>query len=235
MKAVWLGQAGYRITTENGTVILIDPYLSDTLREERGESYKREVPIKEEYLATPPDILVLTHCHADHKDYGTLDRLLTGAPVQVLVPLNTFHDLRGRYGEIHNYIMFEQGIEATINGVRLCATYAAHTDEHAIGVDIYADGKVLCHTGDTLYHPRLKTDHVHGADALILPVNGLGCNMNAVDAARLTKELAPKRTYPMHWDMFKAYGSDVNEYTKLFEDDGATQVVVPTHYEEFDI
>lgn len=235
MKVSWLGQAGYRITTDNGTVILIDPYLSDTLREERGEAYRREVPICEDVLAVPPDILILTHGHADHKDYGTLDRILTGAPVQVLVPLNTFLDLRGRYGEAHNYIMFDQGIEVTLNGVRFCAAYAAHTDERAIGVDIYADGKVLCHTGDTLYHPRLRTDHPHGADALILPINGVGCNMNAVDAARLTRELAPRRVYPMHWDMFRAYGCDVNEFTKFFENDGEIQAVVPEYYKEFDI
>ena len=32
MKISWLGQAGFRLVTDNGTVIMIDPYLSDTLR-----------------------------------------------------------------------------------------------------------------------------------------------------------------------------------------------------------
>lgn len=234
MKAAWLGQAGYRITTDNGTVIMIDPYMSDSLREERGDSYRREVPISEELLKTPPEILVLTHGHADHKDYGTLDRLLTGAPVHVFSPLNTFLELRDRYGWKHNYIMFDRGIEVTINGILFRSVYAAHSDERAIGVDIYADGKVLCHTGDTMYHPEVLK-HAHHADALMLPINGLGCNMNAVDAARLTKELAPKRVYPMHWDMFRAYGSDVKEFTEFFAQDGATETVVPEYYKDFDI
>ena len=45
MKISWLGQAGFRLVTDNGTVIMIDPYLSDTLRYKKGESYRREVPM----------------------------------------------------------------------------------------------------------------------------------------------------------------------------------------------
>mgnify|MGYP000599908234 CR=1 FL=1 len=50
MKISWLGQAGFRLVTDNGTVIMIDPYLSDTLRYKKGESYRREVPMKDELL-----------------------------------------------------------------------------------------------------------------------------------------------------------------------------------------
>ena len=39
MKISWLGQAGFRLVTDNGTVIMIDPYLSDNVG--RTGSFKR--------------------------------------------------------------------------------------------------------------------------------------------------------------------------------------------------
>lgn len=235
MKLMWLGQAGYRIVTDNGTVILIDPYMSDSLHESRGESYVRTVPINSGILHAPADVLILTHGHADHKDFGTLDVLLAGKPVNILTPLNTFLDVRSRYGGDHNYVMFDHGIEVTIHGIRFSSVYAAHSDERAIGVDIYADGKIISHAGDSMYHRCLKNEHPQGADALLLPINGWGCNMNAADAARLTRELRPKRVFPMHWDMFTAYGSDVNEFTKLFGEDSGISIEIPEYYREMDI
>lgn len=95
MKISWLGQAGFRLVTDNGTVIMIDPYLSDTLRYKKGESYRREVPVKDELLGSHVDVVILTHIHDDHTDFGTLDRLLAAnGPVAVLAPVNVLAALR---------------------------------------------------------------------------------------------------------------------------------------------
>ena len=126
------------------------------------------------------------------------------------------------------------GIEITLSGIRFSSTYAAHSDEHPIGVVIEGDGKVVCHTGDTMFHKRLPSEYPQGADLLMLPINGSGYNMNAVDAARLTAILAPKAVLPMHWDMFKAYGCDVNEFIEEFRD-GGQRILVPEHYAEFEV
>ena len=144
MKVTWLGQAGYLFESNAGTRIMIDPYLSDRLRELNGENFHREVPIKEEYLDMQLDALVLTHCHADHTDPGTLERLLKNKqPMCVLAPLNTWRDIRGTYGGGHNYIQFDRGIQWTLGDVTLKAVFAAHTDERAIGVIIEADDTVI--------------------------------------------------------------------------------------------
>lgn len=235
MKISWLGQAGFRLVTDNGTVIMIDPYLSDTLRYKKGESYRREVPVKDELLGSHVDVVILTHIHDDHTDFGTLDRLLAAnGPVAVLAPVNVLAALRARYARAENYMLFDPGIEITLNGIRFSSTYAAHSDEHPIGVVIEGDGKVICHTGDTMFHKRLPAEYPQGADLLMLPINGSGYNMNAVDAARLTAILAPKAVLPMHWDMFKAYGCDVNEFIEEFRD-GGQRILVPEHYAEFEV
>ena len=235
MKISWLGQAGFRLVTDNGTVIMIDPYLSDTLRYKKGESYRREVPVKDELLGSHVDVVILTHIHDDHTDFGTLDRLLAAnGPVAVLAPVNVLAALRARYARAENYMLFDPGIEITLNGIRFSSTYAAHSAEHPIGVVIGGDGKVVCHTGDTMFHKRLPSEYPQGADLLMLPINGSGYNMNAVDAARLTAILAPKAVLPMHWDMFKAYGCDVNEFISEFRD-GGQRILVPEHYAEFEV
>ena len=235
MKISWLGQAGFRLAADNGTVIMIDPYLSDTLRYKKGESYRREVPIKDELLDSHVDVMILTHIHDDHTDVGTLDRLLAvNGPVALLAPANVLAALRARYARPENYMLFDPGIEITLNGIRFSSTYAAHSDEHPIGVIIEGDGKVICHTGDTMFHKRLPSEYPQGVDLLMLPINGSGYNMNAVDAARLTSILAPKAVLPMHWDMFKAYGCDVNEFISEFR--GSSQrILVPEHYAEFEV
>ena len=112
MKISWLGQAGFRLVTDNGTVIMIDPYLSDTLRYKKGESYRREVPVKDELLGSHVDVVILTHIHDDHTDFGTLDRLLAAnGPVAVLAPVNVLAALRARYARAENYMLFDPALK----------------------------------------------------------------------------------------------------------------------------
>lgn len=234
MTLTWLGQAGYRLCADNGLTIYVDPYLTDTLREEKGESYLRQVPTCKEYLTARVDVLVLTHLHGDHTDFPTVDALVTRNPTMaVLAPLNVLNALRARYpGSLLQYMLFDPGVEITLSGVRFIATYACHSDVRPIGVTVEGDGKVICHTGDTMYHHQLLVELPRNADALLLPINGQGYNMNAVDAARLTRTLRPKTVYPMHWDMFQAYGRDVEDFCGEFPADRRTFIRIPEYYQE---
>ena len=231
MKLYWLGQAGFYLVADHGTAIMIDPYMSDSLLQDRGEKYHREVPINEEFLKAKVDVMVITHAHADHMDFATLDQVFAvNHGVAVMAPRNVLSQLRARYGELENYMLFEPGVEITMNGILFRASYACHSDECPIGVIIEGEGKVLCHTGDTMFHTRLKTELPMEADLLMLPINGVGNNMNAVDAARLTRSLRPRLVMPMHWDMFKAYGCDVEPFCSQL--DGAAQrILTPPQYE----
>ena len=238
MKLTWLGQAGYFIVTEQNLRIMIDPYLSNNLEMVKGESFHREVPMKEEAFQLEPDVLILTHIHDDHTDFATLDRILSESkkPMSVLAPLNTWQEVRRRYGGIHEYIQFDEGIEVTLEGVRFCSMYAAHSDERAVGVLIQADCKQIYHTGDTLFHRRLG-EYIEGkVDAMLLPINGKGNNMNIADALRLTRKIKPLKVFPMHWDMFKAYGCDPMpfeiELKKSLQD---TEVILPEEYCEIEL
>ena len=231
MKITWLGQAGFLVESAAGTKIMIDPYLSDRLHELNGEDFIRQVPIDERYLDMRPDALVLSHGHADHADPATLQRLVKGKePFCVLAPLNTWRDIRAAYGGGHNYIQFDRGTQWTLGDVTLKAVMAKHSDEYAIGIIIEADGQSLYHTGDTLYHRDIPAWLDGPIDTLILPINGQGCNMNPVDAYKLTKRIAPKKVLPMHHDMFRKMGCDVKDFTSLFSPDDGVEILLPEHY-----
>lgn len=234
MKLTWLGQAGYRLTADNGMVIYIDPYLSDALHEEKGETYVRQVPIRPADLAAHVDVLVLTHLHADHTDFPTIDQLVANnSTMAILAPLNVLNSFRARYPGVNlGYMLFDRGVEITLRGVRFISNYACHSDERPIGVVIEGDGKVICHTGDTMYHRQLLVELPRYADALLLPINGQGYNMNAVDAARLTRHLKPHAVYPMHWDLFHVYGCDVMDFVEQFEESEREFIKIPEHYQE---
>ena len=119
MKIMWLGQAGYRLRTENGLTIVIDPYLSDSLQKEKGDSFKRQIPINDEVL-NHVDVLILTHLHGDHTDVETIDRIVEkNEKIAVLAPLNVLDVLRKRYEKNpQDYMLFDCDIEITLRGVR---------------------------------------------------------------------------------------------------------------------
>ena len=131
-------------------------------------------------------------------------------------------------------MLFEPGVEITINGILFRASYACHSDECPIGVIMEGEGKVLCHTGDTMFHTRLITELPVEADLLMLPINGVGNNMNAVDAARLARSIRPRRVMPMHWDMFKAYGCEVELFCNQWKGD-AQRILLPSQYQEIEL
>ena len=232
VKLTWLGQAGFYLISENGVRIMIDPYLSDSLYVKNGESHRRLVPINEEYLNTGVDVLILTHAHGDHTDFGTLDRIFEKNPdVTVLSARNVQALLRERYGTGEGWMLFEPDTEVTIKGLRFRATFAMHSDPCPIGVVIEENGRFYCHTGDTMYHRRLTEDYPSQAELLMIPINGKGNNMNAADAARLTDILKPKRVFPMHWDLFERYSGDPEEFTAFLKT-GETEILRYPQYQD---
>lgn len=233
MKGIWLGQAGFCFTAKNGTVIMIDPYLSDSLEKEQGAAYHRAVPVRPEFLCAP-DILLITHDHADHMDFGTLDILFARIhkPLVVLAAEKAFWAMRQRYPGKAEFILMIPGTEVTLEEVCFRAMPAAHSDPTAVGFVMEADGVTVWHTGDTLFNRALIEKRPQNIDLLILPINGKGNNMNAVDAARMTRILEPCSVLPMHWDLFPAFGCDVQPFVDLLASD-PVQVLTPVHYAEF--
>ena len=227
MKITWLGQAGLLFETD-GKKIIIDPYLSDNVKNFEPQNARR-IPVDERFLSLTPDMILITHNHLDHLDHETLKYYLTKeASALVFCPTGGYADLRKTYPNTNcNYVLFNVGTEWTEGNVRIRAVAAEHSDPNAIGIILSAEGKNYYVTGDTLYSSRvlasLPKEELY---AIFLPCNGRGNNMNMADAARFALASGAKYAIPFHIGMFDSFTD------KDFVHHGK---ITPRIYEEIDI
>ena len=229
MKVTWLTQAGLLFENEN-IKILVDPYLSDSLRK-KGEHFARRMPIDESYFSCNPDVILITHEHEDHLNTETLSRILknTTHPVTFLAPYSAYKKLSELGGE-HNFVMLNQHSVWGERGVTFYATHAEHSDRYAVGFIIDDGRKTYYVSGDTLYNYDVIDDVLDlapdGVDYAFLPINGRGNNMNAKDAADFAYELGAKSAIPLHYGLFDSISPESFD----FEDS-----VVLKPYTEFEL
>ncbi len=210
MKITWLGQAG--LIFDNGRIkIMVDPYLSDSVKKVNPKNYRR-VPIKNELFDIEVDIMIFTHDHLDHYDPETAPIFLEDRrkPMTVLCPSSVWQKAR-QHGKEHNYVIFDRYAEWTEQGFRFCAVKAAHSDPCAIGVVIedLEENKVYYITGDTLYSKEIFADLPEKIDVVFLPINGVGNNMNVEDAMRFFADCGAEKAVPYHVGMFDEKTPDI--------------------------
>lgn len=221
MKITWIGQAGLLIET-GGKKIMVDPYLSDSVEAINPKNWRR-VAVDERLFEEDIDMIVITHDHLDHLDPQTLERFLKKDKIlTVLAPYNAWQQVR-KNGKDHNYVMFNRGTVWTQDGITFTAVKAEHSDLTAIGF-IIDDGEFKVYvTGDTLYNKDIFSELPKNLDAVFLPVNGVGNNMNISDAKRFAKMTEAKKAIPIHWGMFDEL--DVSDFD-------LANAIIPRIYEE---
>ncbi len=197
MKYQWLGQNGIILYTETKT-ILIDPYLSDSCTTHRKFDAPKEI------FDISPDIIICTHDHLDHTDKMSLVPFLekSDKKIEVISPYNAYIKMRSWGYLNHNYILFEPGTQWTSGDVCITGVKAYHSDLTAMGFIVNAENKNVYITGDTLYNSNIFSTLPDDIYALFVCVNGLGNNMNAIDAARFADKVNPVKAIPVHWGLF---------------------------------
>ena len=221
MKITWIGQAGLLIET-GGKKIMVDPYLSDSVEAINPKNWRR-VAVDESLFEEDIDMIVITHDHLDHLDPQTLERFLKKDKIlTVLAPYNAWQQVR-KNGKNRNYVMFNRGTVWTRDGIIFTAVKAEHSDLTAIGF-IIDDGEFKVYvTGDTLYNKDIFPELPKNLDAVFLPVNGVGNNMNISDAKQFAKMTEAKKAIPIHWGMFDEL--DVSDFDLV-------NAIIPKIYEE---
>ena len=201
MKITFLGQNGFLIESKNSTFV-IDPYLSNSVEKIEPKNRRRQ-KIDESFLKIKPNVVIITHSHADHYDEETLDKLLeNNAGATLLVPPSVFFGAKKRYPDC-NCVYYRSGTSYSASGALFTAVKAEHSDPEAIGAIISCEGKTLYFTGDTLYSERvLDSLPAKRFDAVFLPINGCGNNMNVSDAERFALRVEARFVVPTHFGMF---------------------------------
>jgi len=209
MKITLLGQAGFLIELINGKTIMIDPYLSNSLQEQKGNQFERLIPIKSEFRQRRPDILIFTHNHGDHYDMESVATILDGPPIIILGPFPVFKSVTSRWSNKHNVIVMNSSVEYSQSNLHIKAVIAFHETNDCVGYVLESEGKSIYFSGDTLYSEMIiQSLKGISLDAAFVCINGCGNNMNAIDAGRLVDLLKPKLAVPVHWDMFERFGAD---------------------------
>lgn len=224
MSIIFLGQAGLLFEINN-TRIMIDPYLSNSVEKINPKNYRRQ-PISEDFFSIKPDVMIFTHNHLDHYDPETVKHYITeNSEITVLCPKSVWDEVKKLSGN-NNYVLFNRHTVWTEKGITFTAVKAEHSDISAIGVIIDDGSKKHYITGDTLYNTEIFEDIPKDIYALFLPINGVGNNMNMLDAERFVKRIKPKYAVPLHFGMFDEINP--NEF-------GCKNKIIPQIYKEISL
>lgn len=227
---VWLGQAGYVLKTPSGTIVMIDPYLSDYA--EQQWMMPRAIPPAIDPARLKPDILLVTHWHEDHLDAPTVKRWATDGPGIFVGPeLCALRARAWRWPE-ERVVRLDRGQTTRIEDVEITATHARHDTPSvpapdAVGFLLDIGGVRIWNVGDTEYDAHLRPMREERIDVALIPINGVGGNLTAKEAAFLLWQVGPKLAILNHYNMWapEVFGPgatlDPTEFTAFHRQLGA--------------
>jgi L-ascorbate metabolism protein UlaG (beta-lactamase superfamily) len=203
VKIRFLGVSAFEIETEDGTRILIDPYITGN----------PDCPISADEI-TSADLVIVSHNSWDHLGDAFALAKRTGA---ALLAGNDVRALAEREGFPRSQILSTQpGATREVGSVRVRATVAHHTSFGSPGKDIYmsasplgfvittGDGIRIHHPGDTCLFSDLKliAELCH-PQILMIPVDAViptaPKEMSPLDAALATQWIGPDVVIPVHY------------------------------------
>ena len=221
-----------------GSVIYVDPYLSDNVAHVEGPEMARQFPLAMRAEdVVDADWVLVTHIHLDHCDVHSLVPIAQGSPsCRFMCPDECATVLRAA-GIDEARIATASETWAPLNpAVKVIAVPAAHPrverdakgNLRFIGYVLEYDGRRIYHAGDTSPAHEIidKLETLLPIDTAFLPVNernfyrelrGIIGNMSVREAFQLARELKVRTVVPMHWDMFSPNSVYVEEIRLLFE------------------
>ncbi len=213
MKVMWIGHGGLLFVSGKNKV-LVDPYLSNSLRQ-TDIFFRRRKRIKRRLFLLRPDVIVLSSSHPDRADLKTVSRVAEG-PFSWLGPLNFFNRYRPtilaseeafRKGistwslKGANFTMFEPGVEWSLGDMTIKAVNAYTDDYSAFGLIITdnEDGKKYYVASNTLYSDELIKSLPSDIFAAFIPIGGTFGSMNVIDASRFAKAINAEYAVPVQF------------------------------------
>jgi len=206
----WLAQAGFLFKDSAGTVIVLDPYLSDVVERVVGFRRLSLSPINPEDLRA--DWVLSSHEHLDHLDTDALPVIARNCPA---CRFAGSADCLPLYSEMgippERVTLLEPVCRYDLGGAGVETVLADHGDLSPGALSLLLDfGAVrVLFTGDTALNlPRMRPIIDRRPDVLLTCINGRFGNLDARQAASLTREAAPRVVVPCHFWMFKEHNGD---------------------------
>jgi len=205
----FLGQNGWIVKSPGGTVVAIDPYLSNGCHpSRRGLNLDRLIPVPIDPAALAVDLVACTHSHPDHADPLTLAACARSGRVGGFLGPGDTQTVFAQAGIAENRCTVTWPNAVTeLGDLRLTGTFALPTDGGDLthmGFVIQAGrGPKIWVVGDSAWCDLLAEAGLkHLPDVICVPINGGYANLSHWEAAELVRRLAPAQAIPCHWDMF---------------------------------
>jgi len=218
----WLGQSGFLVQWQ-GSHLLLDPYLSDSLTQKYAATDKPHLRMTGRVVAPERldfvDVVTSSHNHTDHLDAETLEPLRAVNPaLQLVIPAANRDFVAKRLGCEPGWPLgVDAGQTLTAGAFTLTAVPAAHEaleyDEQGrhrfLGFVVRCGPWTIYHSGDTvLYCGMVETLRPFAVDVALLPINGraperrVAGNLDGREAAELAHAIGAGMAIPCHYDMF---------------------------------
>lgn len=164
----YIGHAGVKIVSKNGTVIYIDP------------AYQ----YKDDDYADAADAICVTHGHDDHIPG---DFVVQKPDCQIITYKEALHD-----GVYETYQIGDITIEAVKSGGN-----GNHKEEECVGYIVTVDGVVIYHAGDTSKNDWMLDFATKQIDYAMFPIDGT-YNMGPTEATEAAGLVGAKNNIPIH-------------------------------------
>jgi L-ascorbate metabolism protein UlaG (beta-lactamase superfamily) len=231
-----LGQSGCRLGFP-GCAVYLDPYLSNSVQELDAADLARLLPVPcAPQTITDADWVLVTHEHIDHCDPQTLPALAEASPGARFMGPTPVLDLLSKWGIAGDRLnLASEGWTDLAPDLRIHAVPAAHPCiERSASGNLRHVGYVLAHgkgrlylAGDTSVVEELidSLRRLRPISTALLPVNehnffrgrrGIIGNMSVREAFQFADELGIENVIPVHWDMFAANATSLDEIQAVY-------------------
>ena len=195
----WLGHATATITTGDGKVVLIDPWLEGNPAVPQDRKKVEKV-----------DLMLVTHAHQDHMGDAVAIAKQTNPTVVAIFDFCQYLGTKG----VQNCNGMNKGGTVEWDGIRVTMVDAIHSSgfeddgvfisggDPAGYVIRFEDGFTVYHAGDTDVFESMKLiGRLHEPDVALLPI-GDHFTMGPKGAAEAIRLLGVKRVIPIHYGTF---------------------------------
>jgi L-ascorbate metabolism protein UlaG (beta-lactamase superfamily) len=208
MKATYHGHAVVSLETDDGTKLLFDPFITgNDLCDLDAETVE-------------PDVILLTHAHADHFGDTVEIAKRTGAQVITTVEIADYlstldveaHGMQP--GGAHEFdfgvVKFTQAIHGS--SLDIDDSGKPFTLGLAAGILVTADKRTVYHVGDTaLYSDMRMIGERNYIDLAFIPI-GDNFTMGPEDAAVAARWLQADCVVPVHYNTFPLIEQDPDDF-----------------------
>jgi L-ascorbate metabolism protein UlaG (beta-lactamase superfamily) len=213
----FLGQACFELTS-GGATVLTDPFLTGN---PKAAASADEVS---------PDVILLTHGHADHLGDTVDIAKRTGATVVAIVELANEIAESGvenvKDPNLGGTVTFDWGWVKLVPAWHT-AVSPSGTPHMPAGLLIHIGDKLVYHLGDTCLFSDLQLIARRGdpVDCALVPIGG-HYTMDRFDAVTAVELINPAQVIPCHYDTFPPIETDAQAFKEDVQNAGFSQVYV---------